>query len=947
MDMSAPHAEIADSSKHSTFLVISDLHIHDWHEHSTLDPYGRPSRLIDYLALAHLVADQVESSGAHAILVAGDVLQSPLSRPSVLEVARRFFSIISEAGVPILVIPGQHDLDTKEASTIEHNCVLNILEGIWNVHVFYSDTTVYLCDGTVFDAPPNTCAGCVSIHCRPWQRSTKIELNEDVDVLLTHGKVAGSTNPQGHKFMNGLALADLTRHASIAVVGDIHNGTSLPCGDRVVLVPGNATQNTYSDSPVCGMWTFEIAPGEPARTLTFLGLHDLAPGEFHRFVYDESTGTQERVHRRQKTRKAGDKQIDVSQIGSLDSLKACVEEIIRGAKIEGKDEILELAQGFLADLSPTRTDTIRSLRVTSLYARAFSSIEEFSLNLDKIDAKSVVILGENGSGKTSIVEAIFWAITGKVTKSLSVNDVKNIYLPEIDPYVRLDLFEDDTNTTYSVRRKREAGSPSLEIHVTSHDTEKTTVIRKDTTGETQKELYRILGLEEPEIREAMYFSARKPTLYGELGATDRARLLSRVVNLEEVEALLLMVKRDLDTAKTQAAMAGTALDVHRTNLARARASLEIEARAFIEAKRQTSTPDVQSEIDACQGRLRVLYQEATGAPGHRELFEKTRDKLQALQAAEAATLGQLRTINDALQQECSHYTTVTNENRCYACGAQLPGDTDLKTAIKRRAEAAGAERARLSKKLAATRDLISTTQLHYSEAKLQVESDHEAQREIRELQDKMIRLQKSLPKSASTAVLADRIATLKTEIQTLEAQVTASEADLRQTNGRIEKLSFLSRKVFAKDGLLNEVLLARVVEFLEHEVNSILSGLPFRVRLDKTGTPEIEINGSTRSYGMISDGFKRAVDVLHMIAIHNLLAKGSNLEHGVLGLIAFDEILSFLDEKLADACVDAILTNTVADKCLLITHDARIASRFDTKILVTYDGRLSRYELQS
>ena len=59
-------------------LCMSDLHVNDWMPYSTLDEYGRPSRLMDYIKLAEVTRDLAISQSADLILIAGDISENSL-----------------------------------------------------------------------------------------------------------------------------------------------------------------------------------------------------------------------------------------------------------------------------------------------------------------------------------------------------------------------------------------------------------------------------------------------------------------------------------------------------------------------------------------------------------------------------------------------------------------------------------------------------------------------------------------------------------------------------------------------------------------------------------------------------------------------------------------------------------------------------------------------------
>jgi DNA repair exonuclease SbcCD ATPase subunit len=75
--------------------------------------------------------------------------------------------------------------------------------------------------------------------------------------------------------------------------------------------------------------------------------------------------------------------------------------------------------------------------------------------------------------------------------------------------------------------------------------------------------------------------------------------------------------------------------------------------------------------------------------------------------------------------------------------------------------------------------------------------------------------------------------------------------------------------------------------------------------------------------------------------LNNLFTQIYGLEEGVLGILVFDEVMSFLDPKYIDFSY-SLLERVNVSKRIIITHDDRLISRFNQKITVSLDpGRSS------
>lgn len=104
---------------------------------------------------------------------------------------------------------------------------------------------------------------------------------------------------------------------------------------------------------------------------------------------------------------------------------------------------------------------MRLERISISGFRGFSLPQELDL-----DADAVILVGGNGSGKTSFFDAILWALTGQLHRlSADSKVVVNRYSPTGEARVELVLRTADGSPLTVVRRSDEAAS----LTVTTHD----------------------------------------------------------------------------------------------------------------------------------------------------------------------------------------------------------------------------------------------------------------------------------------------------------------------------------------------------------------------------------------------------------------------------------------------------------------------------------------------
>lgn len=102
----------------SPFVIVSDLHFHNWSAFSKNTSQGN-TRLLTLIKELKRAAAEVKRLGGNQMIVAGDVFHvRGHVAPSVLNLVLHAFGTIVEDGISVTIIPGNHDLEGDETSTL-------------------------------------------------------------------------------------------------------------------------------------------------------------------------------------------------------------------------------------------------------------------------------------------------------------------------------------------------------------------------------------------------------------------------------------------------------------------------------------------------------------------------------------------------------------------------------------------------------------------------------------------------------------------------------------------------------------------------------------------------------------------------------------------------------------------------------------------------------------
>jgi DNA repair exonuclease SbcCD nuclease subunit len=101
------------------YVVISDIHLHNWSAFSHTNSSGVNNRLQHILDAIELAANSLQCSGGSDLVITGDLFHTRGSvKPSVLNPATDLFRKLTDEGFTIHAIPGNHDLEGKNSDSL-------------------------------------------------------------------------------------------------------------------------------------------------------------------------------------------------------------------------------------------------------------------------------------------------------------------------------------------------------------------------------------------------------------------------------------------------------------------------------------------------------------------------------------------------------------------------------------------------------------------------------------------------------------------------------------------------------------------------------------------------------------------------------------------------------------------------------------------------------------
>ncbi len=293
------------------------------------------------------------------------------------------------------------------------------------------------------------------------------------------------------------------------------------------------------------------------------------------------------------------------------------------------------------------------------------------------------LTGANGAGKSSLLDAITWALWGKARTR---RDDDLIHMGQADMYVQLEFMQE--NVRYRVIRRRTAGKRgqgSLDLYVHDADKNEDNLITEPSIRMTQAKINEILRLDYDTFVHSAFLQQGKADAFTTQPPAERKRILSDILGLERWSKYEDAAKEKLKEISNNLTFFDNRLQEIEQELARRPGLLrdqgEAEARhqeaiAALQAEEErlgalahipTERNHTLRERETVDARLRELERDITDAETNIAQLQKQIDNYQEIIAAQAeieagyAALKAARESDRALSDTLRQLQTLDQE----------------------------------------------------------------------------------------------------------------------------------------------------------------------------------------------------------------------------------------------------------------------------------------------
>lgn len=493
-------------------LITSDVHVHNY-SHYNVKEVEPSFRMYQFIKLAHWINERVAEEDVEEIWICGDLFVVPNPNPVVINIAKRFFEIISAHVSKVRFISGNHDYSTKKNVTNKRDYNLMDLLSKSSHNIRYYDEEVVDIQG-------------VSVHFHDWTPSGIN--NRECDILVAHDDVAGFSYTGG-SCTHGIQ----TSTYNLCFVGHIHKHQTV----KNAVSPGTPIQHNYGDHENTGVVIFDIDKYKELKEKVLTG--EYSKDALHRSWKFIETGEQFLKFKTVDSQNALETLAQDTDIADIPVAIRIKPASLSSFEVKDIDQNMDLDPKSIAkhlipdDFSQDIKDELNKIidasynidyevpdlnfKLKKATISGFLSITEETIDFTEL-GKLTTIMGENGHGKTTLFNFIEWMFYG-VTAG---RPVAGIISKKCDhAHGELELEYKGQNIV--IVRDRGAKGTGLKFTVNGNDVQ----------GNASKDIQAVLRdtLSFLEFWDIIYIKQESPGIFSSMNDSSRVSFLSKFIGL--------------------------------------------------------------------------------------------------------------------------------------------------------------------------------------------------------------------------------------------------------------------------------------------------------------------------------------------------------------------------------------------------------------------------------
>ena len=560
------------------------------------------------------------------------------------------------------------------------------------------------------------------------------------------------------------------------------------------------------------------------------------------------------------------------------------------------------------------------MKIHKIEVEGFRSIKY--LSFDFADSGVWSIQGQNGAGKSTIFEALYYSLYGTTVKDTVVGDIPTLkkYRDSEFKGTMVSVSFDIGADSYEIYRTIDYGAQrSSDITIMKNGSS----IPTSSRAEAQQIIDAIIGVTPDLFKNSVFFAQKSLRLVDAKDAEKR-----------DIFDELFNVSLDVYVSKAKAKVADIEKEYQDsankiTNTENLLTHLENQLRVDKDTKAQFDVKKGQ-QVVAIEAEIKEIEKRISGI----DIVEIVAEQVQPADASEQHSLalrqqGAQNKIN-ALKLKESNIKAPSET--CSLCGGPVKADklTELKSLYLQDKEA-------VKKEIELAEKELEAATLTYTTAKTKYDADALAYAEYNKImieqnaavsllnvqKEKLQGEQKLLAsvKDQKCTITDEHLANIETHIKSHQANLTAEKERSASLYIDLGNYRYWATEGFTSKGLQAHIINAMLVRLNESlavygEKLGILVNLDMKMETkSKAFSIKItDLNGVEKTYQSLSGGERKRVDIIVSFALHDILNKS-------VSIMVVDELFEGLDEQGQDIAMNLIRMKAEQQAVYIITHN--------------------------
>jgi DNA repair exonuclease SbcCD ATPase subunit len=585
---------------------------------------------------------------------------------------------------------------------------------------------------------------------------------------------------------------------------------------------------------------------------------------------------------------------------------------------------------------------VRHIQFKKLYIKNFLSIGKTPVIIDFLPGINVITGinhdkedSKNGVGKSSIVDALYFALFGSTIRELSKDLIINSFNKEkCEVTLELQISSNGGTNTYIINRSLQPTKCSI--------TKDGVDVTRSTLPKTNEYIQQLVNSTGKIFQNSVVMTINNTVPFMAQSKVDKRKFIESVLNLEVFSEMLLKARDEHNEVKKNYEILFAKNEVVEKNYTANKQQLD-----QFEENKKNKLDAINKKINDNESKIVELQKQVLNLPDDIDSIISTKlttlnSELTAIQKRYRDAFAEVTVLNSKINQLKKQLNNLEAEGAvCTTCKRPFPED-DIKHKEQNRLE--------INEELASLNESKDTT-----DTIVRVIEDEETfkRNEIKTLEDKKDKI--NSVKTTNTSLfnkisfltdtnteLVDSIsevnnennAALEQTVRTLEAEVTDNKAQIQKYDHELSILECV-KFVVSEEGVKSYIV-KKILKMLNSRLAYYLNALhanclcQFDEFFDEQITDE---KGEAKSYFNFSGGERKRIDLACLFAFLDIRRMQGDINFNT---IFYDELLdSSLDDKGVELVVKILRERLEKynEGCYIITHRSNaINSKVDSII---------------